>query len=99
MQNRQENGANARFSAVALKYRMQEDEAPKVVAKGKGHVARKIVALAEESDVPVIRDEKLAEALSQVEIQFPIPVEAFQAVAEIYAFLVELDEKYAQKIH
>ncbi len=85
-------------SAIALRYRVQEDEAPVVTARGKGHVAEKIVEIARQSQVPIVRDEKLAEALSEIELQTPVPVEAFRAVAEIYAFLMELDREYAQRI-
>ena len=92
------NQKKKRASAVALKYRIHEDEAPIVTARGKGHVAEKIVEIARQSQVPVVRNEKLAEALSEIELQTPIPVEAFRAVAEIYAFLMELDREYAQRI-
>ena len=45
-------------SAVALKYKPEEDIAPRVIAKGERKVAENIVKKAKENDIPVYKDEK-----------------------------------------
>ncbi len=84
------------ISAAALRYRQSQAAAPKVTAKGQGHIARKIMELAGENDIPVIENKALLDFLMDVEIDEPIPPAAFEAAAGIYSFLLELDDKYAQ---
>ncbi|MGI5851007.1 MAG: flagellar biogenesis protein [Clostridiales bacterium] len=76
--------------AVALSYD-SNDQAPMVVAKGKGYVAQKLIEKAMDVGIPLIKSPEQADALSQVDVGEYIPPELYQAVAEIYAFLVELD--------
>lgn len=76
--------------AAALRYE-SGDRAPRVVAAGRGHVARRLVELAEEAGVPVRRDPALAEALAQLELQLEIPHELYVAVAEALAWAYRLD--------
>jgi flagellar biosynthesis protein len=73
--------------AVALRYALNVDEAPKVVAKGEGPMAERIVALAREHGVSVREDADLVRLLSSIELDSPIPVEAFAAVAEILSYI------------
>lgn len=73
--------------ATALKYQQGSGAAPRVVAKGKGEVARKIVEMAEASGIPIRKDADLAELLSAIELDHEIPLEAFAAVAEILGFI------------
>lgn len=72
---------------MALQYQRRHDPAPKVVAKGEGDVALKILELAREHGVAVQEDPDLVQLLSAVELETQIPVEAFVAVAEILAFI------------
>lgn len=65
--------------AVALAY--EAGGTPRVVAKGGGEVAERILALAEEAGIPVERNPELAAALAGVELDAEIPVELFRAVA------------------
>lgn len=74
-------------SAVALSYDRETKRAPIVVAKGRGAVAEQILELAFANDVKVREDADLVELLQAVDIDSPIPLEAFAAVAEIVAFL------------
>ncbi len=74
--------------AVALEYDGQD--APRVTAKGRGEVAEKILEVAAENKVPVQEDALLAQALSQVELDEQIPVEMYQAVAEVIGFVLKL---------
>lgn len=76
--------------AVALSYEPGE-EAPKIVAVGKGQLAEKIVAAAKESDVPIYRDDKLVKTLSRLEIGENIPSELYEVVAEILVFVDDMD--------
>lgn len=74
--------------AVALTY--DGEAAPRVTAKGRGEVARRILEVAAEHHVPVQENALLAEALSQVELDDQIPVEMYQAVAEVIGFVLRL---------
>jgi flagellar biosynthesis protein len=76
--------------AIALTYEPEED-APKVVAAGKGHLAERIIERAKEADVPIHRNEKLAETLSRLDIGEMIPPELYEVVAEILIFVDAMD--------
>ena len=80
-----------RESAVALRYDRGEDRAPSVVAKGRGEVAEKILAIAQEHDIPVRSDPDLLNLLSACELGDQIPEELFGAVAEVLAFLYRVN--------
>jgi flagellar biosynthesis protein len=73
--------------AVALQYQRQRDPAPKIVAKGEGDLALKILELAREHGIAIKEDPDLAQLLSAAELETQIPVEAFVAVAEILSFI------------
>lgn len=79
--------------AVALDYDADSQDAPRVVAKGYGEVAEKIVALAKESNIVIEANPHLAEALSGVEIDQTIPIELYQAVAEVIGFVLKVQKK------
>lgn len=77
--------------AVALKYDQAVMEAPVVVAKGAGIVARRIKELAEEHGVPIVENVALARALYDgVELGQTIPVDLYQAVADVLAFVYRM---------
>jgi flagellar biosynthesis protein len=78
---------NAPAQAVALRYRPDADKAPVVIAKGRGHVAEKILELARTHQIPVREDKDLVQVLGLLELNETIPPEAYKAVAEILAFL------------
>lgn len=73
-------------TAVALAYH-PEEEAPKILAAGKGFLAEKIIEVAQEEHIPVHKDEKLADTLSKLEIGDYIPKELYGVVAEILVFV------------
>ncbi len=79
--------------AVALAYEKGEDSAPRVVAKGHGLVAQRIVELAEEHGIIIDTNAELAEALSHVELDELIPVELYKAVAEVIGYVLRTREK------
>ncbi len=76
--------------AVALQYE-RGDDAPKVVATGRGLIADKIISKADEAQVPVYKDEKLVKSLSSLEIGESIPPELYEVVAEILVFVDRMD--------
>lgn len=77
--------------AIALEYNPAED-APRVIASGRGILAEKMIEKARESDVPVHRDDKLADTLSKLEIGDMIPPELYEVVAEILVFVDSMDK-------
>jgi len=77
--------------AVALEYD-PSDEAPRVIASGRGVLAEKIIEKARESDVPIHRDDKLADTLSRLDIGDMIPPELYEVVAEILVFVDSMDK-------
>ena len=79
--------------AVALKYERSKDAAPRVVAKGRGHVAEAITALAREHHVPVVADRNLVQVLEAPDINLEIPPELYRAVAEVLAFVYRINGK------
>ncbi|MGN1181107.1 MAG: EscU/YscU/HrcU family type III secretion system export apparatus switch protein [Suilimivivens sp.] len=77
--------------AIALSYDPEED-APKVIASGRGILAEKIIEKAKEASVPIHRDDKLADTLSRLEIGEMIPPELYEVVAEILVFVDAMDK-------
>ena len=83
-----ESPADPQKLAVALEYERGSREAPRVIAKGRGLIAERIIAMAEENDIVIESNPALAKALSGVELEDEIPVELFEAVAEIIGFVL-----------
>jgi flagellar biosynthesis protein len=81
--------------AIALGYDPTED-APKIIATGKGIIAERILEKAKESNVPIHRDDKLADTLSRLDIGDMIPPELYEVVAEILVFVDAIDKLKAK---
>lgn len=81
--------------AIALEYNPSE-EAPKVIAAGKGKLAERILEKAVEENVPVHKDSALADTLSRLEIGELIPPELYEVVAEILVFVDQMDKIQAK---
>jgi flagellar biosynthesis protein len=79
--------------AVALRYKRDKDQAPKVVAKGSGKIAEKIIELAKAHGIYIKEDKALIEVLSTLDIYEEIPTELYKAVAEILVFIYSLNKK------
>lgn len=79
--------------AVALRYDPRGDDLPRVVAKGRGAIADQILAIAAEHGIAVRRDRDLVDVLDRLEINAPIPVAAFAAVAEILSRLYRVNDE------
>jgi flagellar biosynthesis protein len=78
-------------TAVALSYE-PGDQAPKVVASGRGYLAEKIIDQAKENDIPLHKDSGLADTLSRLEIGECIPPALYEVVAEILVFVDRADK-------
>ncbi|MBO7401757.1 MAG: EscU/YscU/HrcU family type III secretion system export apparatus switch protein [Lachnospiraceae bacterium] len=78
-------------TAVALEY-VPGEEAPKILATGKGLLAEKIIEKAKEAAVPVHKDTRLANTLANLEVGDYIPPELYQAVAEVLLFVENMDK-------
>lgn len=78
-------------AAIALAYNEGEGTAPKVVAKGNGVIAEQIIATAKENKVFVHESKALVSLLMQVDLDDHIPPSLYQAIAEILAWLYQLE--------
>ena len=76
--------------AIALQYDNDKNSAPKVIAKGEGKTAQKIIQIAEENGVRLKKDEDLVELLSKVELDAEVPPQMYKAVAEVFSFLYKI---------
>jgi len=76
--------------AVALRYDQTKEEAPRVVAKGKGASAENIIKIAEFHNLPIHKDEDLVELLSKVELDKEIPEKLYVAVVEVFGFIYKI---------
>ena len=83
--------------AAALKYDAGKDLAPKVIAKGQGTVAEKIIELAKKNNIPIRSDPGLVQILSKLDIDQQIPIELYRAVAEILAFVYSANYRYRER--
>jgi len=82
---------NPTHYAIALKYKMEEMQAPKLVAKGVDHLALRIREIADENNVTIVENPPLARALyAAVEVDEEIPAEHFKAVAEVIGYVMRL---------
>ena len=74
--------------AVALKYNLEEDLAPIVIASGYGEIAQRIIDVAEQQGIPVFRDDSAVSLLCMLEVGRSIPPELYEVVAAIYCQLL-----------
>ena len=85
-------GSESLPTAVALAYR-EGQIAPKVVAKGRGLIAEEIIKRAKEAGIYVHESSELVSLLMQVNLDDRIPPQLYVAVAELLAWLYQLDQK------
>ena len=78
---------------VALRYNPDQDEAPVVVAKGRGYIAERIREIARESGVLIKEDRQLADYLMALDLYEEIPSELYPVIAEILAFIFRMNQK------
>jgi flagellar biosynthesis protein FlhB len=83
---------------VALQYRPPEQSSPKVLAKGRNHVALRIRRRAEELGIPIVENKPVAQLLYKTaKIDREIPEDLYQAVAEVLAYVYRLDRRRADR--
>jgi flagellar biosynthetic protein FlhB len=84
---------NPTHVAIALRYRENEDDAPKIVAKGINLMAEKIKDIARKNSIVIVENPPLARTLVKLEVGWSITQDLFQAVAEILAFVYQAKGK------
>lgn len=85
--------------AVAIIYNEKEKgAAPRVIAGGKGFLADKIIETAKEAGIHIHEDPNLLELLAKVPIGDEIPVELYQTVAEVLAFVYQVNERFKNRL-
>ncbi|NLM95301.1 MAG: FhlB domain-containing protein [Firmicutes bacterium] len=80
--------------AVALGYDPEVDIAPKVIAKGDGRLAERIIAIAEEEGIPLYSSPDLVASLMKIDLDANIPPELYRVVAQVLALVYRLDGEY-----
>ena len=83
--------------AVALRYSKDKEDAPRVVAKGRGFVAQQLLAVARRHAVPVYQNQAVTNLLMAVEMDREIPPDLYQAVANVLAYVYRMDGRAAEK--
>src|SRR5665811_756879 len=92
--NKPENSAQKpKKSALAIHYDKDKDRAPKIVAKGKGTIAEKILDLARENNIPIHEDPDLIEVLSKLDLGQEIPAELYKLIAEVLVYVYRSNNK------
>ncbi|MBC7798545.1 MAG: type III secretion system export apparatus subunit SctU [Pyrinomonadaceae bacterium] len=86
--------ANPTHLAIALRYEQGSDSAPVIVAKGADFMAAQMRQIADESNVPIMRDVPLARALYEFEVDDEIPEELYEAVAVVLRWVSEISETH-----
>lgn len=79
--------------AVAIKYSVESDAAPRVVAKGDRLLAERIIAIAKENGVPIHEDPDLVSILAALDVDREIPEALYRAVAEVLAFVYTVNAR------
>ena len=86
-----------RRRAVALRYDDVHESAPRVLAKGQGDIAERIIALAELHGIPLHEDTDLVRLLGVLEIDVQIPATLYRALAEVLAHLYRTNAKLGER--
>jgi flagellar biosynthesis protein len=84
--------------AVALGYEPNKDDAPRVLASGKGKIAEQIIEIAKKNDIPIQDDPILTAALMEIDINKTIPPELYRVVAEVLSYIYRIQHKTKGKV-
>jgi flagellar biosynthesis protein len=79
--------------AVALGYDIKKDDAPRVLASGKGKIAKEIISIAKKNGIPIQDDPILTVALMEIDINKTIPPELYRVVAEVLSYIYRIQRK------
>ena len=80
--------------AAALRYEPDSDLAPVVIASGYGEIAERIINVAEQSGIPVYRDDSVSSMLCMLDVGKNIPPDLYEIVAKIYCSILSTAEKF-----
>ena len=83
--------------AAALSYEQGQQGTPKVIANGRGQIAEKIIAIAKENHIPVVKNDWASEVLCNLPVNSEIPEVLYQVIAEIYAYILSIENKSMEK--
>ncbi len=93
MMGDEDKGKETRRKAVALRYDATSDAAPRVIAKGTGLLADRIIEIAQEHGIHIYHDPDLVTVLAKLNLDTAIPEELYRAVAEVLAFVYRLNQR------
>ena len=91
------NQRNPQQQVVALRYEAKKDHAPKMVGKGRGYLAEKILELAKQNNIPIRQDKNLLQIISRLDLNQEVPADVYRAVAEILAFVYRLSSRKLER--
>lgn len=94
--NQQPNHGMKPLMAAALRYDPEKDSAPRVIASGQRRIAEQILAEARKHNIPIHDDPALAAALATVALEEEIPIELYQVVAEVLAYVYRVTKNYSK---
>lgn len=80
--------------AAALRYEPDSDMAPVVIASGYGSVAERIINVAEQTGIPVYRDDSVSSMLCMLDVGKNIPPDLYEIIAKVYCSILSTAEKY-----
>ncbi|MBC7461620.1 MAG: EscU/YscU/HrcU family type III secretion system export apparatus switch protein [Thermoleophilia bacterium] len=92
-----QSGGAPDIEVAALRYDTGQENAPKVIAHGRGHAAQKILDLAAEHDVPVSKDPTLVAILGALDVGTEIPPDLYGVIAEVLAWAYHADKAVGAK--
>ncbi len=95
---KRKRGGKERLRAAALRFTPEKDGAPRLIAKGEGRIAEKIIALAKEHDIPITEDPDLVSILSKMDLGEEIDPALYEVVAELLVFVYRLKKKYVASL-
>jgi flagellar biosynthesis protein len=82
---------------AALRYDTDQENAPKLVARGRGHTAQRILELAKEHDLPIRKDPTLVSILGALDVGAEIPPDLYGVIAEVLAWAYHSDQQMGQQ--
>lgn len=84
-------------AAIALRYESGHDLAPRVLAKGRGEVAERILAIAREHNIPLHEDQDLVRLLLVLDLDVEIPPQMYRALAEVLAHVYRVNAQSGER--
>ncbi len=88
--------ADDRTLAAALGYDADLDEAPRLLARGAGEIADRIIKIAKDHGIPLREDRDLVAVLARLDLDREIPPELYKAVAELLAFVYRVNNNWKE---